>query len=288
MSRNFLALIVASILTASLAGCFAATPGMIIASEEYSESGQSAESTATTAPIAGVSLTPEPISNRICLVTVPKLNVRSGPSTEQPRVSTLSQDAQFAVTGSNNLETWYYGSSAEIIGWISAEYVDCYADVASLPTLAVPTIVEQTTPVPVAAYSFDVSPVTLLEPLEPALCGRRTFRWIGPSQIEPNQMFELVFWPSGGDPVSDGFSPVGAQRTSEVDVDLSAAAEYLDMLMNGKDYEWGILLVGTDPYERIRYLGGGHPFRLRSQAECDADAPIPVLTGVAQPAYPND
>lgn len=271
-----------------LAACYGAssTPAAI---ETPNRNAIVTEDVARADTLDSADITPEPMSEQYCLVTVPKLNIRSGPSTEFPRLTTIPLNTRVVVTGSDASKTWYYGNALEVDGWASSEFLDCYSDSASLPVISTPVPETVDTPTPQMTFGFDQSTVTLLEPLEQALCGRRTFRWSSSVKAEADQMFELIFWPAGTDPIADGFSPVGAQPSNEVTVDLSATAEYLPMLMNGKDYQWGVLLVHANPYERIRYLGGGHPFRLRSQAECDAERPIPVLTYIpVEKAYPDD
>jgi hypothetical protein len=45
-------------------------------------------------------------------------------------------------------------------------------------------------------------------------------------------------------------------------VDLDKAADALpNLLQVGQEYQWGILLVELNPYQRVQYLGGGQRFR---------------------------
>ena len=79
--------------------------------------------------------------------------------------------------------------------------------------------------------------------------------------LAENQYFELVFWQPGEDPMGPSFSPVGAGKESSYTVDLDKASEILSaLLISGREYEWGVLLVELNPYHRLRYLGGGHRF----------------------------
>lgn len=273
------------ILIVALAGCFAATPTPASVGEISSSSGE--ENAVAGGNIADTSQTPEPMSERICLVTAPNLNLRSGPSIESSRVGALPKGAQFVVSGGNGAETWYYGVQSGVSGWASSNYLDCYRDASSLPTEEVSPPDATVTPVAKTDLAIGSSTVTLVEPLEGTLFGRRVFRWAGSVDMQPGQMYELVFWPAGGDPMVDGFGPVGAQPANEVTVDLGATADHLAQFMYGRDYEWGILLVSTEPYQRIRYLGGGHPFRLRTVEQ--SPLVLPVVTG--QPfgsSYPED
>jgi len=115
-------------------------------------------------------------------------------------------------------------------------------------------------------YQFRV-----IEPLDDVLQGRRTFAWETDIELGPNQMFELVFWPEGGDPMIDGFSPVGARPTTEVGVTLDQAADLLpNLLISSRNYRWGVLLVAFDPeYRRLQHLGGDHLFRFEASVDED-------------------
>jgi hypothetical protein len=101
----------------------------------------------------------------------------------------------------------------------------------------------------------------LVEPLDATLNGRRTFRWSANVTLQANQRFELVFWLVGQDPLRDSFGPVGASTETAITVNLDKTVEVLpDRLMPGHDYEWGVLLVEVEPYQRLQFLGGGHRF----------------------------
>ncbi len=132
---------------------------------------------------------------------------------------------------------------------------------------------------PPAVFAGDV---TLLEPLAPALAGRLLFRWATSAQLGPNQGYEMVFWKPGQDPMVAGFSPIGARPDTEVRVNLEDTASSLTLLNFGEDYQWGVLLVQLEPYQRLAYLGGAHPFRFVSSGGggggSDEDAPRPEST----------
>jgi hypothetical protein len=104
--------------------------------------------------------------------------------------------------------------------------------------------------------------VTLLEPLTSVLQGRPTFRWTTDVRLAENQYFELVFWSVGRDPMNSSFGPAGSIKESSLTVDLDKAADALpNLLQVGQEYQWGILLVELNPYQRVQYLGGGQRFR---------------------------
>ena len=104
--------------------------------------------------------------------------------------------------------------------------------------------------------------VTLLAPLDATLKGRHTFRWQTTATLGTGQLFEMVFWEAGKQPMQDSFGPIGAQAATEVFADLDKVANILpNLLISGRDYQWGVLIVELNPYRRILYLGGGHQFR---------------------------
>ena len=62
--------------------------------------------------------------------------------------------------------------------------------------------------------------------------------------------------------MQQGFSPIGAQSSTAVTVNLDKAGAALpNLLIAGHDYEWGVLLVTTNPYQRLQFLGGRQRFR---------------------------
>ncbi|MFN8491194.1 MAG: serine/threonine-protein kinase [Caldilineaceae bacterium] len=132
---------------------------------------------------------------------------------------------------------------------------------SATPTL-LPTTAPNTAEPPPPTPFHTNGTVTLLEPLDAVLQGVRTFRWTTNLTLGPNQLFEMVFWPVGQDPMQQGFSPIGAQPQTTVTVNLDKAAAALpNLLIAGHDYAWGVLLVEKNPYRRLQYLGGGQNFR---------------------------
>ena len=134
-----------------------------------------------------------------------------------------------------------------------------------------PTATAANTPFLPTATPQDTSPTSLppppgaaisaLEPLDSSLTGRRAFSW-QPSglTLEPNQYYELIFWPIEGDPMADGFGPVGSIKETSVLVDLEQVADRLPQLERNRNYYWGVLLVELEPYRRIMHLGTGNQF----------------------------
>ncbi len=84
--------------------------------------------------------------------------------------------------------------------------------------------------------------------------GAITFRWETDYQLQEKQAFELVFWQAGGEPMRDGRGWGGTTRT------MSSTINWDNMDLPAGGYKWGVLLVKTDPYERIHYMGGDNRF----------------------------
>ena len=62
--------------------------------------------------------------------------------------------------------------------------------------------------------------------------------------------------------MNSSFGPAGSTRETSLTVDLDKAADALPhLLQSGQEYQWGVLLVELNPYQRVQYLGGGHRFR---------------------------
>ena len=84
--------------------------------------------------------------------------------------------------------------------------------------------------------------------------GRVEFRWTANFSPSPGQAFEAVFWRRGEDAMRDGKGWGGVTQGNSITLNW-------DKLDVAKDtYFWGVLLVTTDPYRRLKYLGGGNAF----------------------------
>ena len=70
----------------------------------------------------------------------------------------------------------------------------------------------------------------------------------------------MVFWKPGEDPMINGFGLAAPVTDTSVTVDLDALDDQLGSRLDNGQYVWGILLVRTEPYERIAYIGGGNEF----------------------------
>jgi len=99
--------------------------------------------------------------------------------------------------------------------------------------------------------------------------------------LGPSQAYELVFWPSaGGSPLGTSYGPVGITKNTSVQVDLQETVANVPQINFG-DYQWGVLLVETNPYRRVKHLGGAQAFRLESTSSSPN-------TGSSKPPEPNE
>lgn len=243
----------------------------------------------------------------VCTVTAQNLNLRGGPGVDYPRITKMPQGTRFAVRAQNGAGSWFVGSWNETTGWASAAYLECPTGAANVPVLTTwpePPVVAPPQPSqlaePSAAVVASAPParapsaiitmagVNLVEPLGSQLGGRQVFRWTPVGDLQPGQAFELVFWRPGQDPMSDGFSPIGARPEAEVRVDLDATSSSLPQLNFGSDYAWGVLLVELDPYRRLAYLGGGHPFRLIELSPSNVGGDASDDSGPVNEEIPDD
>lgn len=81
--------------------------------------------------------------------------------------------------------------------------------------------------------------------------GQATFSWKANFPLAAGQAFHVVFWRANEDPMKDGrgwFKPT---------TQLSINDDLRKYDVNNETYYWGVLLVQTNPYRKIQYLGGG-------------------------------
>lgn len=124
----------------------------------------------------------------------------------------------------------------------------------------------ETVPVPATASSSggcEECAVDLISPLGATVRGQTTFRWQPNFTLDSDKyLYEMVFWGEGQDPLVNGFGPAGSISNDFVEIDLDQASRSLpDLLKSGSNYRWGVVLVdASNPAERIKFLGGDHPF----------------------------
>jgi hypothetical protein len=91
--------------------------------------------------------------------------------------------------------------------------------------------------------------------------GSQRFEWIVNISPGPGEAFELVFWRPDQDPMVNGFGVAAPTTNNGVTVDLNALDGTLGDLLEPGDYKWGLLLVQTDPYQRLQFLGAQNNFK---------------------------
>jgi hypothetical protein len=87
--------------------------------------------------------------------------------------------------------------------------------------------------------------------------GKIEFHWQAPFTLLPKQAFEPIFWRDGQDPMVSGLGWGGTTQSTSFAIDLDIAAP--------DNYLWGILLVETNPYKRVQFLGGGWRFIVQGE-----------------------
>ncbi len=132
--------------------------------------------------------------------------------------------------------------------------------------------------------------VTLLEPTESTLAGTYTFRWAATGTLPPDHAYELIFWDPALDPLARGFSPVGANQSTSVRVDLNTAAlgPLQGVLMPGRTYKWSVALVDLSRGgQRVIVLSSGLSFLFKLEEVQKAPAPKPTDTPQPPPPPTN-
>jgi len=146
------------------------------------------------------------------------------------------------------------------------------------PPIPAPGTTPSPTPSPIPSSSGgSVQPVS---PADDATTnGQMTFEWTSTYALGANEAFELIFWESGQDPLTQGSGVAsGPLRGTSVKVDIGANASIRQTV-----YFWGVRLVRTSPsYEKLRYLGGGRKITKTGSAQ-----PPPANTPVANTPVPN-
>lgn len=104
--------------------------------------------------------------------------------------------------------------------------------------------------------------VNLGGPFGSPLGGLQTFSWQPAFTLGHGEAFELIYYKVGQDPMRDGFSPAEATGATSLLVDLDESIRRIPQLQSGFDYVWSVLLVKTNPYQRVAALSSGHQFRL--------------------------
>ncbi|MEZ4864331.1 MAG: protein kinase [Caldilineaceae bacterium] len=92
--------------------------------------------------------------------------------------------------------------------------------------------------------------------------GKVEFRWQANFTLQANQAFEPIFWRQGQDPLVSGLGWGGTTTGTSKIVDFDVAAP--------DTYLWGVLLVETNPYKRLQYLGGEWSYAVQGSGNSDS------------------
>lgn len=218
-----------------------------------------------------------------CTVRVERLNLRRGPGTAyDPPIATLIQGTELRMLGRNSDSTWIQVRTVDdnLQGWVSANerFIDCNTSVINLrfvsepPTPTARISSSRSTPLPGSNLA-----VTLITPDDNYVGGGRIqFNWSADFALSQDQAFEVVFWRPDADPFRESFG-FGTSTNTTFSVDLDSIYHLPDHPLTEGTYKWGVLLVNTNPYSRIQYLGGERFLTFR---------PASIATTGAYFAYP--
>lgn len=133
-----------------------------------------------------------------------------------------------------------------------------------------PTATATTTPTPPPTATPRPSPtptivagvITPVNPLDNEASSQRLrFVWTANFTPSSGYAFEVVFWRNNQEPLKQGLGLAAPTLANSINVDLSELDNRLGDRLEPGNYQWGVLLVRTEPsYERIRFLGGGWHF----------------------------
>ena len=240
--------------------------------------------TRTPAPTRTVRPSSTPAPNAAILA--PKLNIRSGPGTQYEVIGLAAANERYFVTGQANNCAWLQIVLEEgTEGWIAGDAtlaqtsVPCTvirgAEIAAVPQPPIATPIatvaaqpSQPTATRLAATSTPASVPALPAPtrslttggpssiavLEPpdgySSLAPITFSWNPDAPLAPGQEFEVVFWNAATETEAQGRGWVrsGAETSVRIDPARQPAGAY----------RWGLFVVATEPYQRLRYLGPGY------------------------------
>jgi len=118
--------------------------------------------------------------------------------------------------------------------------------------------------------------VQLLQPVDGSTGNdSQRFQWLAGVQPGAGQAFELVFWQAGQNPLASGFGLAAPTTNSEVVINLVDLDSTLGDLLEPGEYLWGLLLVQTDPYQRIQFMGVQNNFRFYREGGSDSSGGPP-------------
>ncbi len=123
-------------------------------------------------------------------------------------------------------------------------------------------------PPPTATPAITIGTVQLVAPADNnAGTGLQQFQWTANFAPTPGLAFELVFWREGQSALGNGFGLAAPTTGNRVNVDLVALDQGLGALLDPGPYQWGILLVQTNPYQRIQLVSPTYRFRFERSGD---------------------
>jgi hypothetical protein len=164
-----------------------------------------------------------------------------------------NQVAASAVVGNNG--QWTATAQLEQPGdyrvTVRAVVNGATVNAASAPvTINVPIPLPTATPTPVPVV------LRLVAPADGELgTGSRAFEWQTDYAPAEGEGFELIFWRLDQDPLINGFGMAAPTTEQRLNLNLSRLDDTLGERFDPGPHYWGILLVRTDPYQRLRLLG---------------------------------
>lgn len=165
-----------------------------------------------------------------------------------------SADADFS-------QTEYFIRSEEMEAYFAAHTSTIDAQPPPTPT-AWPT--PTSTPQPTRV----VPPFQTLQPANGAcLTQGAQFEWQDNLGLPPGQLYEIVLWRAGEEPLKSSRGITKADTRTSRWIDLDYLDDQRDWFAPG-DYNWGILAISADPYQRHTVLGVGGWFRYVRGAHC--------------------
>lgn len=128
----------------------------------------------------------------------------------------------------------------------------------------------------IASDTPDIT-VRLIFPVDgDAVSGSSTFQWQASDTLPEEYAFEAIFWPVGGDPMSDGRGWGGSVRETTRTIDLTKH-------LNPGRYQWGVRLVTLDPYHAIRLISDQRSLMVQHPDDPSTNArhqsPLPPPSG---------
>lgn len=131
-----------------------------------------------------------------------------------------------------------------------------------------PTATPWPTPTPTPQPARMIVPFQTLQPANGACLTQGTqFEWQDNIGLPAGHLYEIVVWRAGEDPMNAGRGVTQPDTRTSRWVDLAYLDDQRDWFAPG-DYNWGILEITNDPYQRYKLLGSGGWFHYVLNAPC--------------------